>query len=372
MNNYVLAKCHIKDESYILKRVLNYNINIIYSFQKGEYLFYKFERKDFELICELDYKKALIFVKDYGLNYLKYFLKNNIENIIMSIAIIVIVFLSRLIILNVNIYINDKNLEKQIRYTLEDENIKNYSLKKSFDYIKKVKSKILKTYKDDIEWIEIKNNGYNYDVYIIKRKKQDKKSKNIRCHYVAIKSGTVRSIIAKRGVIQTQENNFVNSGDILISGQVIYNEELKNEVCASGKVYGEVWYKVNVSYPLIKEVNYKNSDGKINVKFNIFNKGYKLFNDKLNNEKSLFRIGFDGLNINFIKSESYAKKKVKISEKNAQKKALTKARKNVLIKANKNAKIIDENILKKYIKNDKIYLEVLISVEEEIGVVENF
>ena len=41
-------------------------------------------------------------------------------------------------------------------------------------------------------------------------------------------------------------------------------------------------------------------------------------------------------------------------------------------KSHNKSKIISQNILKKYVKNDTIYLKVLITVEEELGVVERY
>lgn len=372
MNNFVLIKFDYKDEPYIIKKILNNNISIFNSYQKNRYVFYKLSKDDYKLLSRVDYKKSIKYVKSYDFNYALKVLKQNIEKILLSAVIVIIIFISKLIIIKVNIHTNDKNLEKLIKYSLEDENIKNFSEKKSFRNIENIKNKILKKYKNDIEWIEIKNSGYYYDVYIIKRKKKEINEESNRCNYVAIKSGTVKSVTAKKGVLLTQENNFVNAGDILISGQIIYNEELKKEICASGKVYGEVWYKVNVSFPLTRKILYKQKNGKYNIVFNFFNKKYKIFNDKANFNKSIVKIGFKNINLKIIKSEKYKEKNVKLKEKEGEKNALKKARKNVLLKASRNAKIIDENILKKYTKNDKIYLEVLISVEEEIGVVENF
>ena len=253
-----------------------------------------------------------------------------------------------------------------------DENIHSLSKSKSFQKLNVVKNKILNRYKDEIEWIEISKHGYKYDVSIIKRKKSNNNVNYTKCNYVARKSGTVRSIKVNKGVLNISENNYVNAGDILISGDIIYNEELKASVCASGTITGEVWYKVNVTYPLKRKITISKKTKSYNLLLNLFNKKYVLLKNNTDDKKELFKLGNDFFGISLINNIKKIKKNNKYKPEEAEKSALELAKKRLKRKLPQKSHIISENILKKYINNDKIDLEVLIAVEEELGVIENY
>ena len=372
MKNNVVFKCHIKDENYILNKMLKNGIDIVSSKTTNRYIYYTVSENHFENLIKTDYKKVVIFEKYDGPKYYHILFFVNLEKIIVSLSIIILLFLSKLYILKVNIYTSDTYLKKLIKYSLMDEGIKNNSIRKSYNQTKIIKDKLINKYKDEIEWLEIEKKGYEYDVRLIKREKNEKGISGQRCNYVAIKSGTIKSIIAKKGVLMVQENNFVNSGEILISGDIIYNEELKTSVCADGKITGEVWYKVNVSYPLKKTKYYLKNNGTYNISMNIFNKKYKIFNDKYNESKKIASFGNDDFGLTVTKSSKKFKKTIAYSEEEASKKALDLVKKKIKLKAAKNSRILSENILKKDINNGKIDMEVLITVEEELGVVENY
>ncbi len=372
MGSNILIKCHKKNESYILKKIIKNDINIINSKYTKEYIYYLISENDYEKLLKIDYKRIIDIEKHTGIKEIKNAFVRNIEKILISLGIVILVFLSKLYIFKVNVYVNDLNLKKIITYTLMDEGIKDNSLVKSFNDINKIKNKILKKYNDEIEWLEISKNGYEYDVRIIKREKSVKKNESEKCNYVASKSGTIKTIMARKGVLLVQENNFVNKGDILISGDIVYNEELKTTVCAQGLITGEVWYKVNVSYPLKKIKYYKKKTRFYNMNFNFLNRKYKLFKDRYDNSRKIISIGSNNIGLVITNSFKKYKKVINYSEEEALKKSIDLAKKKVLLKANKNSHILSENILKKDIKNGKINVEVLITVEEELGVVENY
>ena len=368
----ILIKFSLIHNKYIINKIIKNNINIINSYEKNKFIYIELSINDYEKLKVLDYKKVIQVVSYKGIINLKYILKNSIEKIIVSLIIIILLYLSNFLIININIHTSDKNLKNLINYYLIDNKINSFSIKKGYNKLNIIKEKILDKYRDKIEWIEIVNKGYSYDVYVIKRKQNRFNIDNNRCHYIARKSGTITSIVAQKGVLLVQENNYVSAGDILISGDIIYNDELKKEVCATGVIKGEVWYKVNVSYPLVINKKVKNNNVHYNFNLIIFNKKFKILNSKYNEEKEVKKIGNKSLGIIVSKSWNNKYKKVTYTEKEAANKALNIAKNKLLIKLPKNSQIISQNILKKYINNGKIYIEVLLTAEEEIGVVENY
>ena len=194
------------------------------------------------------------------------------------------------------------------------------------------------------------------------------------CHIIANKSGIINRVLTEKGVAIVGINDFVNKGDILISGEVKLNEEVKNDVCAAGEVIAEVWYKVSSSYPL-KYVEEKRTGKK---RFNLIVKDNRAeylilksrIKDKETEKKLLFRIG---------KWEVYLAKEYEIntlekeySEKEALNKALDKIKEKIMIKDEKFREIINEKVLQKSVNNDNLNIDVFVVVLEDIGVSVNY
>ena len=59
-----------------------------------------------------------------------------------------------------------------------------------------------------------------------------------------------------------------------------------------------------------------------------------------------------------------------LSEEEGLNEALNISKEKILLKLGKKGKIIEQKVLKKYVKNSTMYVEVLVSTNEEIGVIE--
>ena len=70
------------------------------------------------------------------------------------------------------------------------------------------------------------------------------------CRFDKDKDAIIKKIVASNGEIISNVNSYVKKGDIIVSGEIKHNEEIKKLVKAKAKVYGEVWYKVNITIPL--------------------------------------------------------------------------------------------------------------------------
>lgn len=368
----VFIKVKAKDFFYFERKFVEHNICYNVNKKLLDKYIISLSLDDYEKVKLYDYNHNIDFYKEYSLKFFLNCLKKNIERIIITLFIIILVISSSHMIFKVNINTSDKKLKTLVKYALLDEDIAPYKMSKSFRKTILIKNKILKKFNQEIEWMEIEKNGSIYNIYIIKKVTSKKNTSSDKCNYVAKKSGLITSTYVQKGVLLVQENNYIKKGDILISGQIIYNEELKKEICAKGKVFGEVWYKVDASYPLEKkDVKYKEKKF-VNVYINFFGKKYKLFADKYDTEKLKKSIGGKNFGIDLTKSYKRVVKLKKYSNEKALKKAMEKAHEALLIRLPKNAKIVDEKVLKKSIINGKIYVEVLLTTNEELGVVENY
>ena len=226
-------------------------------------------------------------------------------------------------------------------------------------------------YKDKIEWLEIEKVGVKYVVRVQERSIIDRTKEDGKHNIVSKKSAIIKKINATSGTIVKSINDYVVEGDIIISGEIKLNDEIKNYVNASGTVYGEVWYSTTVEYPFtykeIKETGKKKnvySIKFINKYFNIFD--FNKYKTSIKNEKIL--ISNNTLPIQFVKLEE--KETKVIDDVLTEELAIDKAYELSVKKMKENLKegeyIIKSNILKTTIKEDKVILEMFFSVYENI------
>ena len=70
MKSNVLIKCKLKDYDYIIKKMLQNNITIINSYSKNNEYYFVLNEEDYKILCNLDYKKVIIFISYCGLHNL--------------------------------------------------------------------------------------------------------------------------------------------------------------------------------------------------------------------------------------------------------------------------------------------------------------
>ena len=281
MNNYIYLKISGLNINRFLLKCSKYNIGII-----------KIKNKTYKsiiiLINEKDYKKLLKYKGIYKIEVINKLGFNKIKDQIKTYKILIISFFLSFIFLlvlsntifSIEIIIDNKDLKQKVKNELDYYGIKKYSFKKSYSNINKIKKNIKKKYKNNIEWIEIKQIGTKVIVNLVERKVETKKTDDTIYSIVAKRNGIIRSIFTENGVSLVENGTYVNKGDILISSDLILNEEVKNRVPANGKVFAETWYKVTISYPIVyNEIKYTNNNKK-NIFIRIGKKYYELFSYK--------------------------------------------------------------------------------------------
>ena len=200
----------------------------------------------------------------------------------------------------------------------------------------------------------------------------NKQNNNVSTEYtnvVAKKSGVIKKIHAESGLKMVEPNTYVNKGDVIISGAITKDEEVKKYVHAKGKVYAEVWYDVSIEFPLkYTEKKYTNNNKRsfyIKIgKDYISRKKYKNFERKkiisLKNRLVPFEVGIENQKEIKIINDTY-----NINE--AKTKAKEKVKEKILQSLDKDEYILDEKTLNFYQKDSKIVLDMFITCYEEIG-----
>ena len=281
MNSYLYIKVEGRNISKFLLKCNKNNINILIV----KYLSYKscvilINKEDYPKIKKIKGVNKISVVGTKGLIKYKN-LFNKYKYLVFSfiVGLFLLIFLSN-IIFNVEVIGDNKELNNKIKNELSNYNIEKYKFKKNYKNIEIIKKKIKEKYKDNIEWIEIKENGVSYIVNFVERKVSKQEKDNELYSIVSKKNAIVRDIYTESGISLVDVGDFVTKEDVLISSDIMLNDEIKNKVQAKGKVYGEVWYKVKVEYPLnYKEIKYTNKKRKI-LYFKIGNKYFELFKYK--------------------------------------------------------------------------------------------
>ena len=102
---------------------------------------------------------------------------------------------------------------------------------------------------------------------------------------VAKKSAIIKKIEASKGEIIKNINEYVSKGDVVISGEIKLNDNVKAVIPAQGIIYGEVWYNVKTEYPLLYKEERLTNNKKEVYTIKILNKTIELFNLKKYQQK---------------------------------------------------------------------------------------
>ena len=212
------------------------------------------------IVDEVGYKKIkkkykYKILNRYGKNKLNYlFNKYFIFICAFILGIIINIFLSN-IIFSIDIIHSNKKIRNIIKEDLNKYGIRRFYLKKSYKNKEKIIEKILKKENNNIEWLEIEEVGTKYIVRVEQRKKKIKDKKCPLQNIIAKKSAMILDIDAYSGEVVKKRLDYVSKGDIIISGLIHNKEKIVKKKCALGKVYGEVWYNVEVELPIKYKLN---------------------------------------------------------------------------------------------------------------------
>lgn len=369
MNDYLWLKIETLRYYNTLLKLSELGINVLQIEKHKEYILIKTTYKDYERIKKylVAYKISIEDVT--GLKKVKEVVNKYIVFTIASIISIVLLFMANNMIFRVDIKTEDKEIKSILESELESYDLKVLSFKKRHKKIEKIVNKIIDDNKDTIKWLEIKYDGLIMIVNVTKVVDEDKVINYKNCNIVSKSDAKISSLNVYNGVILKEINDYVLKGDVLISGSIMLNEEVKSTVCASGVVYGEVWYKANVSVPLEEKIKEYTGKNRYNIEIKLNDNKYKIFKSRLDKKENeyinLYKL--DDFEINLVKEKEYVNNIVKLDENDAYNKAINKALEKVKLKLNKNEEITYQKVLKKEVNDSKIYIEVFIVTKESIG-----
>ena len=375
MKHYFFIRIKTPKKTQLLLKLNRLNVDIKNIVYEKDGLSFSILSSDLKKVRKYLVSYEIEVIDETGIYKIKKELKKN--NLIITgivFAVVIFLILSNLIV-KINVIHEDAGLRELIMDSLKEAGVTTLSFKKSYQEYEEIIENIKDKYPDKIEWLEIDVQGMVLNVRVEERIIKEYQKDSSTCHIVASKSGIIKSIYTEKGVSLVSINDYVTKGEILISGAIALNEEVKENVCASGKVYAEVWYDVDASVPLMEKRS--KDTGKMRYNFMV-KKGSNetvLLKSRVSDEKRVENVLlFKLFGLEFYLQKEY---EVEIEEYTyTEEEALKKARDLVLeklsLKLDDFEDIIEEKVLQKTVKNNKLYIDMFASVKEQIGVQEYF
>ena len=366
-NTYILKLDYAKN----LNRLLKYHVHFIKIKYNHDACFLYVDKENYDKLVHYFEIYNIFLYKITGLHYYRLLIKKYYIFIISTILGIMFLYLLSNIIFKIEIMTNKKDLIEIITNELESSKLSKYRFGKSYSEKEKIKNNILTKYKNKIEWLEIDRVGSKYYVRVLERiinnKEEDIKYQNV----VAKRNAIILEIKSGSGQIVKKVNDYVNKGDVIISGNITKKDEVKDRVKAMGKIYGETWYNVRVELP--KTYNNITRTGNSYNRYTIdfFNNKLFLFGKKdYKNEEYVDKkiISNKLLPFSLNKTTIYELKSdvLLYTYSDALSKGMMIARDKLLDNLGKNSKILEQKKLKLYEENSKIIIEVFFKVYEDI------
>ncbi|KMK75954.1 sporulation protein YqfD [Alkalihalobacillus pseudalcaliphilus] len=228
---------------------------------------------------------------------------------------------------------------------------------------------------DGATWVGVKKKGTTYEFEVVEQTLPERAELLDPRHLVSTRKAIIHDIYVEHGQALVKPNDFVQKGDILISGY-IGKEGNEQIVPAVGVVRGEIWYKSHVETSI--ESLFTNLTGEHKEKhyLQVFGLDIPIWGFG-KTEYENFREFEDEKPFQFLKWElPLAYKKTTISEttpfqrtyskEDAIEKAKEFSKKELMKRLPDNAEVHGEKLLHETLENGKVILEIHYEVIEDI------
>lgn len=326
--------------------------------------------KDYEKLKQIKTIYNIEKLNTYGIIKIKKKLNLNKYLIISMILGLIILKTLTSIIFKIEIIYNDQETINFIRNELKQYGITEKTFKKSYKKIQTIKENIINKHRDKIEWLEIETLGTKYIVRLEMRKLEEKKEEKQNRNIIAKKDAIIKEIKAEHGQIIKEINSYIKKGEIIISGNILDNEVIKDTIPAEGVVFGEVWYETKVTYPFAyKETKELNNLQKVYV-IKILNKEIELTKNKYKTKKIEEKniLSNNLLPIKLVKQKQIETEEIEeiLTTDEAIQKATEKAINQMKNNLKEKEYIINYKILNTNIKESELELNIFFSIYENI------
>ena len=366
MNNVLRVRIKVNNQDAFIKQMWSLNISIWQMKYQNKMLCCNILDKDINVIKRYYHVDI---INNYSINSLKKYFKRNIISVISLIFSIILFSFFSNIIVEVNIQSDNQKIVSDLQKELDKYHLSRLTLKKNYIEIEAIKEKIKAEFNNRLEWLEIENNGMKYTVKLELRKSKNVEINNDRCNVIADTDGIITNVSAQKGTVMVKNNQFVKEGDLLISGSIALNDQVKADVCSKGNVYAEKWYSVTIDIPLTYEEKEYTSKKKYNFLWEIDNRDWKVLKSRYQNydESKKLLISLLGKKLYLVNEYEYKNVIKNYNDEELDKKIDDLVIDKLKLSLNDDEKILYKNILKKETNDSRIRVELFVTVEKLIS-----
>lgn len=242
--------------------------------------------KDFKKLKNITHKTGckVKIIRKKGIPFLLFRYKKRKIIILLILCAIISLQIYNSYIWKIDI-IGDFNIPiEEIKNQLKEENLKLYAKKKNINIDQLKINMALK--RNDLAWIGVTISGTKATVEIVQKVMPEiEEFAGKPCNVVAKKDGIITKIYARDGLAIVEKDDYVQKGQVLISG-IMYSEHAENRyVHADGEVIAKTWYSNKVKVPYKKDVLVKTGKEQIGFKIKLANYEINFLNNDTNFEK---------------------------------------------------------------------------------------
>ena len=249
MNSYYRIRISGHNPEYFLHKLLTIHISFRLVRLSKRYFEILVLRDDYEKIKNIRTSYQIKIVGYTGILSFYHFLLKHMSYVIGIFIFCIILFFLSSFCFKVTILENDSTFRETLQNELENYGIAPFHFQVSYDRKEQIEQKILESHPKELEWIEISRIGTHYIVHIERRKTNEDTQDLSPRNLVAKKDALITKIEAESGEVIKKVNDYVKQGEIILSGAIMREDEVKGFLAAKGKVLGEVWYEAHVEVP---------------------------------------------------------------------------------------------------------------------------
>jgi len=337
---------HSKDSSYITVSYQDYLI-----------------LKDIPTIYEIRLIRYQGFIR-----YYKLFQTYRMFLFSIFLGILFACFLSH-VIFSVEVVHSKKEIRDFVLEKFEEKGIHRFGFVRTFQQGERIVSDILNEYHAELEWLEMERIGTKYMIRVQERKTLDIEEDTTPRDLIAAKRGVLVSISASQGEVIKKVHDYVEAGDVIVTGVIKNKDTIKDYVHAEGEVFAETWYHTVVEVPFsYKETHLTGKKHNV-LSFQFFNSSLRLFHPfHTKQDTSIFSLQHSLLpiSISYLTEEETSIEDSLYTYDMALVKAGEIAKTKLKDQLSKDAEILYQKNLKIYEENSKIVIEMFFKVKENI------
>lgn len=230
---------------------------------------------------------------------------------------------------------------------------------------------------DNITWVGVDLKGTTIHMKVVEKNEPEKEKYVSPRNIVAKKKATITRMFVQKGQPMAAIHDHVEKGQLLVSG-LIGSEDHQQEVASKAEIYGETWYRSEVTVPL--ETLFNVYTGKVRTKhklsfgslaipiWGMTFKKEELKHPKTEQEKhSLHFLGFK-LPVSYVKEQTRESEEAlrKYTKEEAVQEGIKLGKQDVEDKIGENGEVKSEKVLHQTVENGKVKLIILYQVIEDI------